>query len=97
MVIGIDVELNYRRTVAKGDCSFARFFQSRPGASPGSRDIPPFLSVKLQCGQSAHSMPIAEECLNRRPEATFHNRVYLWQSRALEFRRDSSPMLFGLR
>jgi len=42
-------------------------------------------------------MPVAEECLNRRPEATFHNRVNLWQSLALELRRDPSPVFFGLR
>jgi hypothetical protein len=42
-------------------------------------------------------MPVAEECLNRRPEATFHNRVNLWQSLALKLRRDPSPVFFGLR
>jgi hypothetical protein len=42
-------------------------------------------------------MPVAEECLNRRPEATFHNRVNLWQSLALKLWRDPSPVFFGLR
>jgi len=42
-------------------------------------------------------MPVAEECLDRWPEATFHNRVNLWQSLALEIRRDLSPVLLGLR
>jgi hypothetical protein len=42
-------------------------------------------------------MPMPEECLNRRPEATFHNRVNLWQSLALELRHDLSPVFFGLR
>jgi hypothetical protein len=42
-------------------------------------------------------MPMPEECLNCRPEATFHNRVNLWQSLALEIRRDLSPVLLGLR
>jgi hypothetical protein len=40
-------------------------------------------------------MPIAEECLNRRPEATFHNRVNLWQSLALKLWRDPSPVCFS--
>jgi hypothetical protein len=42
-------------------------------------------------------MPVAEECLNCRPEATFHNRVNLWQSLALKPWRDPSPVFFGLR
>jgi hypothetical protein len=42
-------------------------------------------------------MPVAEECLNCWPEATFHNWVNLWQSLALKLCRDSSPVFFGLR
>jgi hypothetical protein len=42
-------------------------------------------------------MPIAEECLDCRPEATLHNWVNLWQPLALELWRDPSPVLFGLR
>jgi hypothetical protein len=39
-------------------------------------------------------MPTEEECLNRWPEATFHNWVNLWQSLALKLWRDPSPVFF---
>ena len=42
-------------------------------------------------------MPVPEECLNGWPEATFHNRVNLWQSLPLKLWRDPSPVFFGLR
>jgi hypothetical protein len=72
--------------------SLGLFFHSRPGASPGSRDIPPFLPVRLRGDHIVQSMPVAEECLNRWPEATFHNRVNLWQPLALKLWRYASPV-----
>jgi|HubBroStandDraft_6_1064221.scaffolds.fasta_scaffold140031_1 hypothetical protein len=74
--------------------SLGLFFHSRPCASPGSRDIPPFLSIRLKCDHRPQSMTVAEECRNCRPEATFHNWVNLWQSLTLELWRDPSPVFF---
>jgi hypothetical protein len=37
-------------------------------------------------------MAVAEERLDRGPEATFHNWVDLWQPLPFELRRDSSPV-----
>jgi hypothetical protein len=37
-------------------------------------------------------MPVAEECLNRWPEATLHDRVNLWQPLPLKLWRDPSPV-----
>jgi hypothetical protein len=42
-------------------------------------------------------MPVPEECLNGWPEATFHNRVNLWQPLALKVRCDPSPVFLRLR
>jgi len=42
-------------------------------------------------------MAVAEECLNRRPEPTFHKRVNLWQPLPFKLRRDASPVFLRLR
>ena len=77
--------------------SLGLFFHSRPCASPGSRDIPPFLSVRLKRDNRPQSMPVTEECLNCRPEATSHNWVNLWQSLTLELWRNPAPVFLRLR
>src|SRR5262245_59660904 len=76
--------------------SLALFFHSRPGALPGSRDIPPFLSVRLRSDHTAQPMPVAKECFNCWPETALHNRVDPRQALALKLRRDTSPVFFRL-
>src|SRR4029077_1330753 len=77
--------------------SLALLFHSRPGASPGSRDIPPFLPVRLRRDNIAQPMPVPEECFNRWPETAFHNRVNLWQPLPFKLWRDTPPVFLRLR